>query len=139
MRQGLLENLDFTPPVYVTGKIIEYAACGSKEITYEALKNVIKFNNVTSDQIEMFQRVIKKFSSEERSELLKFTTGRIRLPTQIDPTDSIFKVDHDTTRDKLPKATTCFNQFHLPTYSSFEVAYKMIKTAIEFTGTFENR
>ena len=139
MRNGLWENLDFKPPSFTTGEMIEFSACGNKEITYEAMKNIIKFENVSSDQQEYFLRVLQVMTSEQRSELLKFSTGRVRLPAQSSGEMTLHVDRANGVRDRLPMASTCFNQFHMPTYSSFEKALKMITVAIEYTGTFENR
>ena len=138
MREGLWENLNFRPPAFTTGKMIEFAACGTKELSFEALQKVIRFEDVDPHQIAMFTRVLEAFTSEQRSQFLKFSTGRVRLP----PQDAGFYVRVDspqTGRDRLPTASTCFNQFHLPTYSSFDKAFQMIGVAISYTGTFEQR
>lgn len=138
-REGLWENLNFKPPAFISGELLEYLACGNKEITYEAMVKIIKFEGVSSDQQEYFLRVVQTMTSEQRSELLKFSTGRVRLPASYE-TQLSLRVDRsDGVRDKLPTASTCFNQFHMPYYSSFDMALKMILIAIEYTGTFENR
>jgi hypothetical protein len=36
-RNGLWENLNFKPPVFITGDMIEHSACGSKEISFRKL------------------------------------------------------------------------------------------------------
>ncbi|OHS96946.1 hypothetical protein TRFO_02089 [Tritrichomonas foetus] len=138
MRVGLWENLNFKPPAFITGEMIEFSACGNKEITFEAMKKIIRFE-VSSEQQEYFLRALQSMTSEQRSALLKFATGRVRLPTQAHD-DLYIKVDvANGQRDRLPTSSTCFNQFHMPQYSSYEKAFQMIIVAIEYTGTFENR
>lgn len=156
MRDGLWENLNIKPPAFVSGKLLENAACGTKELTYEALKRIITFNNVPYNQQQFILKVIKNFSSKERSLFLKFITGRVLLPRleiiqdEISSTkngsnskmidDFIIKVDKMKGQiDKLPTASTCFNQLHIPEYSSYDKAKEMISIAIKYTGTFENR
>lgn len=139
MRNGLWENLDFKPPSFTTGEMLEFSACGNKEITYEAMKKIIRFESVSSDQQEYFLRVLQAMTSEQRSELLKFSTGRVRLPAQSSGEMTLHVDRANGVRDRLPTASTCFNQFHMPQYSSFDKALKMITVAIEYTGTFENR
>ena len=156
MREGLWENLNIKPPAFVSGKLLENAACGTKELTYEALKRIITFNNVPYNQQQFILKVIKNFSSKERSLFLKFITGRVLLPRleiiqdEISSTkngsnskmidDFIIKVDKMKGQiDKLPTASTCFNQLHIPEYSSYDKAKEMISIAIKYTGTFENR
>ena len=51
----------------------------------EALKKNTYYNLIDEDdpRIEMFWAAIKNFSNEDRSHLLKFITGRRRLPVSI--------------------------------------------------------
>jgi hypothetical protein len=140
MRKGLSENLNFKPPAFITGDMIEHSACGSKEITFRALKDVIRFETISPEQQQIFLNVIENFTSEERSMLLKFATGRIRLPPSHASPQFVIKVDKDGGyRDRMPTSSTCFSQLHIPVYSSLAKATQLIRVAIEFTGTFENR
>jgi len=140
MREGLWENLNFKPPSYITAELLEFNASGSKEISSEQLKKAISFDNVPKNHKDQFLRVVDALTAEQRSQLLRFTTGRVKFPINYDPNEIFIKVDFSNSQtDKLPTASTCFNQFHLPNYSSFTVAKLMISKAIEYTGTFENR
>lgn len=137
MSNGLWENLDMKPPKYLDWQTLEYAACGEKEVPLSSLKKIISFFEVPDDQQQIFWDVLDHFTSEQRSLLLKFATGRIRLPAQIKGS-SFLTVDYVFGEiDKMPTASTCFNQLHLPRYTSFDKAYKLISLAIEYTGTFE--
>lgn len=137
--QGLWENLDFKPPAFLSGDMLEAAACGSKEISFDEFMGILRLDRLAQRDREILTEVIRSFTSEQRSALLKFTTGRVRLPTY--SSNELFRitVDNAGTSDRLPTASTCFNQLHLPWYSSIERARKMIGTAIDFTATFENR
>jgi hypothetical protein len=140
MRVGLWENLGFKPPAFITGDMIEHSACGSKEISFTALKEVIRFEGISVEQQGIFLAVIDSFTSEERSLLLKFATGRVRLPLSHSGSPFVLKVDRDERyADRMPTSSTCFSVLHLPVYSSVQKATQLIKVAIEFTGTFENR
>lgn len=138
IKSGLWENLNFPINGFISGSILEYAACGSKDISFEDLNSIVKFNDVPIQQQHYFTEVIRNFTSEQRSKLLKFATGRVRLPPK-NSAHICFEVDHSFQFDKMPQSSTCFNQLHLPTYSSYENAYKMISLAIEYSGTFENK
>ena len=139
IRDGFYENIDVKLPYYVTPRLLEFSVCGTQKISYDTLTKMIKFDGVKFAQRKIFLDVIKAFTSEERSKLLKFVTGRVRLPIIL-TSDFLFTVDYlYGDNDGLPKASACLRQFHLPSYSNFETAYKMIKVAIEFAGTFENK
>lgn len=151
MSNGLWENLDMKPPKYLDWQTLEYAACGEKEIPISSLKKLVTFVEVPDDQQEIFWDVLEHFTVEQRSLLLKFSTGRIKLPNQLtNSTSSSSTSGNDNAQesfltvefifgevDKMPTASTCFNQLHIPRYTSFEKAYRLISLAIEYTGTFE--
>ncbi|EAX90949.1 hypothetical protein TVAG_002220 [Trichomonas vaginalis G3] len=87
----------------------------------------------------MFIKILKTFSEEQCQMLLKFATAREKLPSQTQP-GPVLIVDADRTKvDRCPTAATCFNQLHLPSYSSYEIAKNLILKAITYTGTFENK
>jgi len=135
MYTGFWENLNMTASAAIDGATIKYAACGDSEISYEALKNITSFSGIDSEQERIILRVFERFSNEQRSDLLKFTTGRIRLP----PNDAIrLQIDNGGDTDRMPTASTCFNQLHVPRYSSFDKAYRLIGAAAKFTGAIEN-
>jgi hypothetical protein len=140
MRIGLWENLHFKAPAFITGDMIEVSACGLKEISFRQFKELIRFENISNDQQVMFLSVVESMTPEQRSALLKFTTGRVRLPPAGNLGAFMIKVDKDGSyRDRLPTSSTCFNQLHLPYFSCLQRAGQFIKVAIDFTGTFENR
>jgi hypothetical protein len=134
---GLWENFKMAPPSYIDWTTLEYAACGDKGVPIELLRKSIAFFEVPEDQQAIFWSVVDHFSHEQRSLLLKFITGRPRLPVY--PYDGpLVKIDFtfgDT--DRMPTASTCFGRLHLPRYTSVEKARKLILLAIEYTGTFE--
>ncbi|OHT07449.1 hypothetical protein TRFO_24348 [Tritrichomonas foetus] len=137
MREGMLKNFNFNLPPTLDAETLEFAACGPKDISVEALKRVTYFSGIEDSQIFIFWRVIEAFTPEERALLLKFATARVNLPPQIKGGDIFLKVDSSGIRDSLPTASTCFHQLHYPGYSSYEIAYRMMKIAVECTGTIE--
>jgi E3 ubiquitin-protein ligase HUWE1 len=141
IRTGMLENLGIHEfPIYVTPSLLEFCVCGSPKISAKAMLRVISADGIPSDARAMLFRVIESLSDKQRSLLLKFVTGRVRMPARMEPGKKLFSVQKlFSAPDKLPQASTCFCQLHLPKYSCFKVARKMILTAIENTVTFENR
>jgi hypothetical protein len=141
IRRGLLENLDIGHfPTYVTPRLLEYAVCGSPKISFKALQQVIKTDEITSDVRTMFFKVLQEMTNEQRSLLLRFVTGRVRLPTKLPDGHKLFSVHLlYGSPDRCPQSSTCFCQLHLPKYTSDEVAKRMILLGIEMATTFENR
>ncbi|EAY10784.1 hypothetical protein TVAG_121880 [Trichomonas vaginalis G3] len=139
IRDGLWENIGIDPLLNLDWSTLEYAACGEREITYEALRKVTKFENLDNTQQDIFLKVCEMMTSEQRSLLLKFSTGRIRLPPNCGDDEKFLKVDRAEGIDRMPTSSTCFHQFHMPRYSSYQKAFKLITLAIEYTGSFELR
>ncbi|OHS99808.1 hypothetical protein TRFO_33687 [Tritrichomonas foetus] len=137
MREGLWENFNMKTPKYLDWETLEFAACGEKEVSIDVLKRITVFYDVPDDQQKMFWDVIEKLTSEQRSLLLKFATGRVRFPSNVS-NNHFMKIDFSIGEiDKMPTATTCFNQLHLPKYTSFDTMFSLVSLAIEYTGTFE--
>ena len=139
MKDGLWENFGFSPPKYLTWMDLEFLACGEKEISLQALKMVTRFEGIASLQQTWFWEVVEQFTPEQMSQLLRFATGRVRLPPQIKQGDTFLILDVGGSRmDSLPTSSTCFHRLHMPDYSSFEKMRQMLLIAIDYTGTFEN-
>lgn len=138
MREGFWTNLGIRPLSIIDWPTLEFAACGQSDISVDSLMAVTSFVGISEDQQIIFWKVIEAFNLKERSDLLKFSTGRVRLPPKHDQHSKFLKIDSLSGVDILPTASTCFHQLHFPYYTSFQKAYKMIKIAIEYSGTFEN-
>jgi hypothetical protein len=134
---GLWENFKMVPPSYLDWTTLEYAACGERGVPVAMLRKMTTFFEVPDDQQAIFWNVVEHFTHEQRSLLLKFVTGRPRLPVY--PIEGpLLKVDFTFgDNDRMPTASTCFGRLHLPRYSSVEKARKLIMLAVEETGTFE--
>jgi hypothetical protein len=140
IRHGFLENLDLgNVPEWVTGSLLEICVCGYPHISFKALRRVITMDEITSNLSGLFLKVIENFSNEQRSKLLKFVTGRVRLPRYVEGQKLFKVVGLYGGAEKCPQASTCFNQLALPPYTSLEQAERMIKMGIEMGTTFENK
>ncbi|WUR04832.1 E3 ubiquitin-protein ligase [Vairimorpha necatrix] len=93
-------------------------------------------------QIVAFWNVVESYTQEEKSKLLYFLTGSTRPPMggfkHLRGKDSItqFKISpipsyNDT---KLPWTSSCYNNLHLPLYSTEEILREKLKKAVEFCG-----
>lgn len=125
----------FSPETALDPDLLEFSACGYKEISAEDLIDIIKFVSRNTTQKQIFIDVIKAMTSEQRSNLLRFCSGRTVLP----PKSAHFRIEVDFTssHNVLPTGATCFNRLHLPIYDNFEVAYRLILIAIQYTGSIE--
>jgi hypothetical protein len=139
IRHGLWTNFNFEAPKNLEWRVLEFCACGSKDIDVEVLKSVTQFRLIVDAgaRIAMFWTVIHALTFEERTALLKFATGRARLPPMLESGEDYLVVDEGWTFDKLPQSSTCFHQLHLPIYTSYAKALQSIRVAVSFTGTFE--
>ncbi|XP_057315397.1 uncharacterized protein LOC130656537 [Hydractinia symbiolongicarpus] len=86
--------------------------------------------------ITWFWKIVENLKDEEKSLLLKFTTGSPCVPMggfkQMrglgGPT--LFTIGSTSEKDKLPHASTCFNLLSLPVYSSEEIFKEKLLIAI---------
>ena len=109
------------------------------DVSVEGINSILRFNDSLSSEIRIwFNNILRRFTPEERCALLKFTTGRIRLPPKDSDNQFQFIVDNGSGIDVLPTASTCFNQLHMPRYTSEEKMYILIRAAVCFTGSIEN-
>jgi ubiquitin-protein ligase E3 C len=85
--------------------------------------------------IQIFWRVMEKFTDEQRRAVLKFVTSTPRAPllgfSTLRPQFSIRDSGSDQTR--LPSTSTCVNLLKLPMYTSETVLREKLLTAV-FSG-----
>ncbi|OII75155.1 ubiquitin ligase [Cryptosporidium ubiquitum] len=112
---------------------IEYLICGESKIDLVILKNhTVSPHPELKEQL--FQ-VLETFNNEQLQKLLRFVSGRSRLP-QINNSSSDWKFsinydNPDTIQDnRLPIATTCGFRLSLPKYSSIEILRSRLLYAI---------
>uniref|UniRef100_A0A8C6LJS4 E3 ubiquitin-protein ligase n=1 Tax=Nothobranchius furzeri TaxID=105023 RepID=A0A8C6LJS4_NOTFU len=83
------------------------------------------------------------FIFQKRIRLLQFVTGTSRVPmngfAELYGSNGpqLFTIEQWGTRDKLPRAHTCFNRLDLPPYESFEELKEKLNVAIENTQGFD--
>jgi hypothetical protein len=139
VRDGLWTNFGFKAPPRLPGLAIEFCACGEKVIDVQILQRLTVVE-IPKEEGVIFWRVVEALSQEERAALLKFATGVPRIPPHaIEQNTMCLKLDRGQGRDRLPCASTCFYQLHMPVYTSFENALKFIRIAITSTLSFENQ
>ena len=62
---------------------------------------------------------MERFSNAERVAMMRFVSGRSRLPSDIADVSQRFQImKTDKCKDGLPTSQTCFFQLRLPDYSS---------------------
>lgn len=125
IRQGLTKVVPADVLSLLTWQELELKVCGSTEITIEALKKSVRYNNSSfnesNPQVQMMWKALEQFSDGDRSQFLRFITGRRRLPctVYVEPCDN----------GALPTSSTCSNTLHLPKYSSVEQAVDRLRYA----------
>ncbi|CAJ1993356.1 ubiquitin-protein ligase / HECT11 [Leishmania donovani] len=93
---------------------VELLICGTPKLTFADFYNKCDIQLSTADA-SMFLSVLESMTDEDRTLLLRFTTGQSRLPLK-----TKIKVTHNGSKDTLPTSSTCFFALRLPSYSSAE-------------------
>ncbi|KPA86686.1 hypothetical protein ABB37_00782 [Leptomonas pyrrhocoris] len=93
---------------------VELLICGTPKLTCADFRNECDIQLNTPDAT-MFLAVLEGMTDEDRTSLLRFTTGQSRLPLK-----TKIKVTHNGNKDTLPTSSTCFFALRLPSYSSAE-------------------
>ena len=137
IRNGFCENIGFYNHVFMNGYLLSFLAQGSNEISTPELKNIFVLVSPLSNTVNFFWEAVDMMNNKQRSLLLKFVTGLTKLPKNDKNFFVRLEIKYDR-RDFLPTASTCFNILYLPVYSSPQIAYNMIKIAIESCQTMEN-
>merc|ERR1711871_729590 len=92
---------------------------GSPEVPVDLMKAQTRFSG--DGPKDMFWELMEKFSHEERGLVLKFATGRIRLPVNL-------QISWNSSDDeRCPTAATCSQAMYLPRYSSIEIMERQIR------------
>jgi ubiquitin-protein ligase E3 C len=83
--------------------------------------------------VKRFWRAVDRMTAQERAALLKFVTSCERAPNlgfeALSPPFCLHRVPISRDDEKLPSASTCFNQLKLPTYSSEKVMHAKLLTS----------
>lgn len=134
IRNGFWDNMGFTPPRYVSPLLIEYLACGEKVITISSLREAVQFRNISLSQRQYFWAAVERMSNDDRKKLLQFSTGI----QSIDKHQGLIVDYQSGSGFRLPTASTCFFQLHLPSYKNASEMYRALILAINETQSFEN-
>ena len=125
LRKGIVKVVPPAVLQLLTWQEMETRVCGSPDISVEKLKKSARYEgglSADSAAVKTMWEAISQFSNEERSRLLRFVTGRRRLPCTI----YIDSADGD---GKLPTSATCSNTLYLPEYDSVSEALDRLRYA----------
>jgi len=132
IRTGLISIIPARFLSLLTWKELELEVCGSPEIDVNLLKQNTTYQGCSSTDphIKHFWAVLEKFSQTERSQFLRFSWGRSRLPPPQKFSEKL-KIDSSNLGiTHLPKAHTCFFLIELPRYTSEEQMREKLLKAI---------
>ncbi|MGB1597040.1 MAG: HECT-type E3 ubiquitin-protein ligase, partial [Promethearchaeia archaeon] len=125
MRRGLLQYLSPALLQILNGYNLELAVAGEPEVSVDRLRTETRVR--LPDQLKTwFWNCVEAMTSTQRSKLLRFATGRSRLPTQMKVTTNQSRND-----GALPISHTCSFELEIPHYSSQAVMLHQLTIAIE--------
>uniref|UniRef100_A0A8C7ZSZ1 E3 ubiquitin-protein ligase n=1 Tax=Oryzias sinensis TaxID=183150 RepID=A0A8C7ZSZ1_9TELE len=125
---------------------LELLMCGLGDVDVNDWKKHTKYKNGYCAEhavIVWFWKTVLLMDAEKRIRLLQFVTGTSRVPmngfAELYGSNGpqLFTIEQWGTRDKLPRAHTCFNRLDLPPYKSFEELREKLAIAIENTQGFD--
>ena len=82
--------------------------------------------------VQRFWRVMAQLSNKDRSQFLRFTWGRSRLPHKDNWPRPFKLVARNYGDDMLPLAHTCFFELELPQYSTDQIMRERLLIAIHY-------
>ena len=125
LRRGFCNVVPSAVLRLLTWQELETKVCGSPEISIEKLKASTHYEgglSAKSKRVEIMWQALEKFTNEERSRLLRFITGRRRLPCRV-------YIDSMDGGGNLPTSATCSNTLYLPKYESVAEAVDRLRYA----------
>lgn len=126
LRRGFCRVVPTSVLRLLTWQELEVKVCGSPEISVEKMKASARYDgelSAKSKRVEIMWQAVEKFSNDERSRLLRFITGRRRLPC------TIYIDSMEGSDNMLPTSATCSNTLYLPKYASVDVAVERLRYA----------
>ena len=112
---------------------------GKPDLDVDELRAFVAFQggyDADSQAVLWLWQALRGFTPARRALWLRFATGSSKVPVDgFDPPVNITKGEDGP--DALPKAHTCFNQFVLPEYTSYEQFLEKLDFALENTQGFE--
>jgi hypothetical protein len=114
-------------------------SCGLAEFPISRLRQQIVVT-VTNAQIEMFWEMMEQFTTQERSQCIKFGSAKINLPPAGVPSTERFKVNFvgALRSEELPTAITCHCIVSIPPYSTLDVMAGKFRLAFAFGSPIED-
>lgn len=125
---------------------LELLMCGLGDVDVNDWRANTKYKNGYCSNhmvIQWFWKAVLLMDAEKRIRLLQFVTGTSRVPmngfAELYGSNGpqLFTIELWGTRDKLPRAHTCFNRLDLPPYESFEELREKLNIAIENAQGFD--
>jgi len=120
----------------LTPEELRHFVCGSAEIDVDVLRATAIYEGVqaTAPHVQFFWRAVESFSQTERRALVRFVTGRSRLPAAADLRRAPMKIagfNKSGSPDRyFPVSHTCSNCLDLPQYTTYEVCRERFLYAI---------
>ncbi|XP_028298975.1 E3 ubiquitin-protein ligase NEDD4-like isoform X2 [Gouania willdenowi] len=125
---------------------LELLMCGLGDVDVNDWRANTKYKSgysATHINIQWFWKAVLLMDAEKRIRLLQFVTGTSRVPmngfAELYGSNGpqLFTIEQWGTREKLPRAHTCFNRLDLPPYESFEELREKLHIAIENAQGFD--
>uniref|UniRef100_A0A673MUY8 E3 ubiquitin-protein ligase n=1 Tax=Sinocyclocheilus rhinocerous TaxID=307959 RepID=A0A673MUY8_9TELE len=125
---------------------LELLMCGLGDVDVNDWRENTKYKNGYNPNhpaIIWFWKTVLLMDAEKRIRLLQFVTGTSRVPmngfAELYGSNGpqLFTIEQWGTRDKLPRAHTCFNRLDLPPYETFEELREKLHMAIENAQGFD--
>lgn len=108
---------------------LEYFVRGESEITVDDIKRCCKYEEVDNNN-QMLWKVLESLSNEERMLFIKFTSGRMTLPSF----SSFINIQWVPSSEDLPVAATCSSTIKIPRYKDEATLKKKLLTAVLYGG-----
>ena len=121
-----------------TWEQLELAVKGEPEISVDVLRRHTVYSGWTENHpvVQRFWRVMKELTDKDRSQFLRFTWGRSKLPKS--DWKMQFKLSYNRAGDEmLPIAHTCFFQLELPQYSTDSIMRDRLLVAFHYGSSGE--
>lgn len=143
--RGFHEVIDSRLISMFDARELELVIAGTVEIDVKDWRKNTEYRSGYHDQhqvIQWFWQAIEKFDNERRLRLLQFVTGTSSIPYEGFAAlrgsngPRKFCIEKWGKISSLPRAHTCFNRLDLPAYTTSEMLFEKLVTAVEETSTF---
>ncbi|XP_052812526.1 E3 ubiquitin-protein ligase HECW2-like isoform X2 [Mya arenaria] len=143
--KGFHEVLDPRIVSVFDARELELVIAGTVEIDISDWRKNTEYRSGYHDLSQViiwFWEAIEKFDNERRLRLLQFVTGTSSIPYEGFAAlrgsngPRKFCIEKWGKVTSLPRAHTCFNRLDLPPYTTFDMLFEKLVTAVEETSTF---